>query len=355
MSNFYSQAVTFLTPTAIKRAMFSEALMEKSMIIPKPVVRHQLQVYEKEEKPLSITDDYIIFIKNSYAILSLINNYRKQNAVQIFIFVEPNNFVSLIAKNANEFPMILLRIPIDDKTCFAKQSTSCYEFPIDNIASKIGKEKTNVYTIAYKRKGSAIEFSLILYGVNDEIVNDITVSSINTFTQNYIASLLEDDYTKMLTSGKTDTSMMTFLQMNIIMFKRNTDHNSVFSITKIGNTEGEFIVDNNEFKFITSDNRKKEAKTVATKGDSMVWLFSETGNKLVYKLEKFTSLFKAGFSKPNHNMNKVYYLFTRFIDWFLFIKVISSIQVDEVKYSEFGKLFHSNDQIIECYACKLES
>ena len=351
MTHYYSQAVTFLTPTAIKRAMFSEALLEKSLVIPKPVIRHQLQVFEKEDNPIEITDDHIIFIKNNYTILSLINNYRKQNAVQIYIFVEPNNFVSLIAKNPNEFPMILLRIPIDDKGCFAKQSTSCYEFPIDSISSKIGKEKSNVYTISYKRKGTGIEFSLMLYGVNNEVIDDITVSSINVFTPNYISSLLEDNYTLMLSSETSETNMMMFLQMNILMFKKNTDQNSIFAITKVGNTEGEFVVEDDEFKFITTDNRKLESKTVATKSDSIVWSFPQ--KKTSYKLEKFISLFKAGFSKPNHHMNKVYYVFTKFIKWYMFIKVITSLQIDDVKYQEFGKIFHSNNQIIECYACNM--
>ena len=272
--------------------------------------------------------------------------------MQIYIFVEPNNFVSLIAKNPNEFPMILLRIPVDDKCCFAKQSTSCYEFPIDSISSKIGKEKSSVYTISYKRKGTGIEFSLLLYGVNNEIIDNVSVSSINVFTPNYISSLLEDNYTLMLSSDASDTNMMMFLQMNMLMFKRNTDQNSMFTITKVGNTEGEFVVENNEFKFITTDNRKTEFKTVATKADSMLWTFPQ--KKVSYKLEKFISLFKAGFSKPNHHMSKVYYVFTKFIKWYMFIKVLTSLQIDEIKYNEFGKIFHSNNQIIECYACNID-
>ena len=304
MSKCYEQAVTFLTPTAIKRAMFSEDLIEKKATIPKPIIRHQAQIFEKEEDPVSITDDHIIFIRNNYAIISLINNYRKQNAVQVYIFIEPNNFVSLIAKNASEFPMILLRIPIDDKNCFAKQSVSCYEFPIDNIASKISKDiKSTYYTISYKRNLSSIDFSLMVYGISNEVINDISISGINVFTPNYISSLLEDDFTLILSAERSDITMMTFLQMSIIMLERSTNTANNFSITRVGNTEAEFIVENEEFKFILSDNRKKESKTVARKKDSMMWSFPD--KRTVYKLEKFISLFKAGFSKSTHHMSQI--------------------------------------------------
>ena len=350
-SQCYSQAVTFLTPAAIKRAMFGEALLEKKSIIPKPIIRHQAHIIEKDEDNIKISEDNIIFIRNNYAIISLINNYRKQNAVQIYIFIEPNNFVSLIAKNASEFPLILLRIPIDDKNCFAKQSISCYEFPIDNIASRITKDiKSTYYTISYKRNETTVDFSLIVYGINNEVVNDISISGINVFTPNYISSLLEDDFTLMLTTETSDITMMTFLQMGIIMLKHNKDSNNSFSVTRTGNTEAEFVVEEDAFKFILSDNRKKETKVVATRESSLVWAFPNKNT--TYKLEKFISLFKAGFSKPTHHMNQIYYVFTKFVKWYLFIKIVTPLKIEEApKMMQFGKLFNSCDQIIECYAC----
>ena len=351
MSKCFSQAATFLTPTAIKRAMFGEELLEKKLTIPKPVIRHQAQVIEKEEDPAALTEDHIIYIRNNDAIISLINNYRKQNGVQIFIFIEPNNFVSLIAKNASEFPMIFLRIPIDEKNCFAKQSISCYEFPIDQITSKISKDiKTKYYTISYKRNLTNIDFSLMIYGISNEIVNDISITGITVYPPNYISYLLEDNFALSYTSEKSDISMMTFLQTGIIMLERNVSANSNFSITRVGTTEAEFVVENEEFKFILSDNRKRESKAVARKKDALVWAFSD--KKITYKLEKFVSLFKAGFSKATHHMSQIYFVFTKFIKWYLFIKVVTPLKIDDnTQFTSFGKVFNSCDQIIECYAC----
>lgn len=351
MSDYYSQAITFLTPAAIKRAMFGEELMEKKMIIPKPVVRHQTQTIEKRPETAQITDDHIIYIRNNYAIISLINNYRKQNAVQIYIFVEPDNFVSLIAKNSSEFPMVLLRIPIDDKNCFAKQSVSCYEFPIDSITSKIGKDiKSTSFAITYKRNSQNISFSLIVYGLSEEVLIDIYVDSINVFGPNYISSLLDDDFTLMLTSEISEATMMSFLQMPIIMLKKNTDTSNVFSITKVSNSEAEFEVNEDTLNFVQSDNRRRDKRVIATHESSYLWNLPDT--RATYKLEKFISLFKAGFSKPTHGMNQVYYVFTKFIKWYFFIKVITSLKIDETsKITNFGETFNSGDQIIECYAC----
>ena len=348
----YTQAITFLTPANIKKAMFSEAILAKTTGLPKPTVRHQAEVIKKELEMPTLTDDDVIFIRNDPSIISLISNYRKQNAVQIYIFVEPNNFVSLIAKNMGEFPLILLRIPIDEKNCFAKQTAACYEFPIDNITSRVGKDlKASSYSISYKRDTeSNVSFSLYMYGADNKVLSDTTISSITIYAPSHLSLLLEDNMIIATGSAETsDSTMLTFLQMSIIMLSKSAD-GTVFSITRTSNTESEFVIERNQFKFVLADNRKRASNIIATKNDANIWLFPE--ERQTYKLENFNSLFKAGFSKPTHNMNKVYYIFTKFTKWYLFIKMITSLNIDDSSdTSSFGKLFSSNSQIIECYAC----
>lgn len=369
MSMFYNTAYTFKSIGALTRTMIANDMVEQDLPLPKPTFRRQVQISSKLETPLVIENDHVIVIRNNHTILSLISNYRKQNSVQICIVGEPD-FVSLIAKNSGEYPMILLRIPIDDKNCYVKRPSSCYEFPIDSIASRIGNDTKGItYTIEYKKTSNKdISFSLKVYGSNSEKPSmDIFIKEITTFGQNHISSLLRDDITAALISETSDVSMMSFLQMEVIMLKKNTDTSENFIVAKNGNSEAQFVIDDGKFQFILADSRKQESKIIAVKdeSDTYVWEFPET--KTVYRLKEFASLFKSGFSKPTHEMGQIYYVFTKFGKQYLFVKVITSLVVDgaALKHNSmitkssniiaFGNIFKSNVQVIECYACNVQN
>ena len=107
----------------------------------------------------------IIAIQNDAKFINMIMDCRKQSSPIAHIFVESNQYISCIIKNANGYPIILIRIPIDNVYAYAQNTRNIYEFPIQKLLEKecIKFTRNSSYTIIFRYDGQSVSFSYELY------------------------------------------------------------------------------------------------------------------------------------------------------------------------------------------------
>lgn len=97
-------------------------------------------------------DKYVLIaIQNDVRFINMIMNCRKQRSLIAYIFVECHLYVSCVIKNASGYPLVFIRISIDDVYTYATNTNNTYEFPIQGLLNKdIKYTKNSSYTMLFK-------------------------------------------------------------------------------------------------------------------------------------------------------------------------------------------------------------
>lgn len=318
----------------------------------------QFDVLQKKQTTVSTSTtleppkdgNYIIYIQNNANVLSLINNYRKQNKVQIVILIESDSFVTFIAKNSRKYPLILLRIPIDDKDCCAKEVLTCYEFPIDLVTTKSsassGYSKSSIYSIMYKKVGKNVAFEFKVYTGDGDLDDSSSLANVKDYTLRYINCQITDTF-KNINVQLTENPISIFMKMPILMLKQATD--TSLNISRINRFKSMFEVKDDVMNFVNIIEVNRKSKVIATKQDSMIWSFTEPK---IYQITDLESTLKAGFSKSLRHAKIYYFITMKDESTVFFIKVITDFQLRDIDPSaSFGSIFDKSNQLIECYKC----
>lgn len=302
-------------------------------------------------------DSVIIAIQNDPKFINIIMNCRKQKSTLAYIFVETEyNYITCIIKTPDSFPFMLIRLPINKKFIYAKQVANCYEFPLVDIISKdIKFNKSSSYSILFKYNGKNVQFIYDIYNASSE-PNRITIDNINVGSMNIIDSLFA---TMMNTHkfmgglvGVAAPSLLTFDTMNIIILKEATSASSINFNSKQSDSSINYfkITDENHLLYVNETNKKQNESYVCSKDDSIVWNINEPDIK--FEMMNFDSLFKINYNRSAMQNDRVYYVFTTFMNNYMFIKVITSLDVTNSNIIDtFIKTFSREYQILEVYMC----
>jgi len=362
MSKYYEHATTFLSYDAIKNGILYNDFKLTLQATSTPL--SIANVIPKTKKPgvnvliekLHEQKDIMLIIQNNPKILSTILHYRKQKSSLAYIYTETNNNIVIMIKKPSDFPLVIIRVPIDGIYNYASTSDKCYEFPIHQIQLKNVKFSKNLfYNIAYKTNPETrnVDFSYTVYDKEGGIDNVITISSIKVDGISLINNLL---MTQVISVPNETFYINKLLKMNIIIMKELPDFNTAIMFANKNDKETKtFELTEDKFIFAIDLKRKTESKELIRKEEAKIWNNFDKEKK-IYEIEPYENLFKSGFLKTFTQYDKAYYLFTHYLGLYLFIKIITNLVIDEdrLKESTFDHIFNGEQQMIECYACKLK-
>ena len=319
----------------------------------------------------------IIAIQNDSKFINMILNCRRQSSPIAHIFVESNQYVSCIIKNASGYPIIFIRIPIDNVYVYAQNTRNIYEFPIQKLLEKdtVKFSRNTAYTIIFKYDGQNVSFTYELYDGGLE-PSRIEFNNISTNNQSVINSLLATENEISLhnmSSGSlkiinphkqiqitnnvninNENNLLSFINMNIIVLKVVQDLNNVLKFENKNSVKHNnyFIIDpvENNMNFVSESSNGKIVKYVCSKADSVIWT-DLIGAK--YELLQYSPLFKVNYSKSITSNDKLYYIFTSYLNNYMFVKLITPQDVSNSpqRINTLSKVFPKNYQILECYVC----
>lgn len=351
-----------------------EAIYNKHRIATKAPTQLSASLYKspKVKKPSVSLSEYksdksvILAIQNDVRFINIIMNCRKQRSPIALMFVESNRCISCIIKNANGYPLVFIRIPIDDVYAFAQNTNNVYEFPIQGLLSKDVKyNKSSSYTILFKYDGQKVNFIYELYSGNAE-PNRIIIESISTHNETAINNIFKSDLianssqlklkpyiSSGILSQESTNYLLAFYNMNVNILREVQDTSSIiqFNHNQTPKTLSYFEIENGRMIFVMKNPKSTSDIYICSSDDSIIWT-ETTGECKRYDLLPYESQFKNNYNKSITSNDKVYYAFTAYLNNYIFIKVVTPYDIgDAHDIKSFAKIFSREYQILECYFC----
>lgn len=349
------------------------------------------------ENPAS-DSSIIMLIQNDVRFITLFHCCRKQKSPLAYIFCESGSYLSIVVKAANDFPIMFMRLPIDNIYTYSINTNAVYELPINDILGKDFKySRNNSYIMMYKLNNGpngtqTVEFIYELYSgdtepnrfINNNIQvvgksvidnlfrigsNNISLIS-NTLTATEISNEIvpASDTLDMFSfySGVnaiqqasqpviTSDNLVNFYNSRVLVLREIQDLDSVIifmnrvtsKLYNYFNISPEGIV----FNVKTATNLNE--KHIASPNDSM--LYTGIDKSMDLELLPFDQLYKINYKKTMLPSDNLYYVLSVHNDIYMFMKVITSIKIEinpeKMLYSTFSNIFGSGPQIIECFGC----
>lgn len=356
-SDFYKDSDCMKSFTALGLAIFSNRKLEHS----NPEQIQSMVQHARAKKPVANLINFksdksvIIAIQNDSKFMNMIMNCRKQSSPIAHIFVESNQYVSCIIKNANGYPIIFIRIPIDNVYAYAQPTQNIYEFPIQVLLEKEVKfTRNSVYTMIFRYDGQNVSFAYELYN-GDLEPSRIDIPTISTNNVSVINSILNCDneislhsmssgilkiqnpHNQLMVNPKMSSTnenyLLSFINMNIIILREIQDLANVlkFELKNGSKPNNYFLIDSTTMNYISETPKIKNVKYVCSASDSLIWTDLGSGTNK-YDLLPFSPLFKVNYNKSITSNDKLYYIFASYLNNFMFVKLITSYDISKTNH-----------------------
>lgn len=349
LNNYQSEYYMMMSYESIK-----EMLMNNEKIITELTIKTKKnEINSNVKKEESIIDystkpNIIMAILNETKWLSFLLNCRKQKSPLSYIYIGTNQYITFIIKNASMFPMIILKIPIDNRYSYGQPSEECYEFPLIDLITKQLKIKNLRYRLILQ-KNENLE---LLFSVQNGSEEKITkISDIKSVSKDVINEILRLDSIENRINY-TENALVSFDNMNVLIIREvETLCNVInFNVRNSSRSQSYLELYNDSFKFIHKMNNKEDVIYLANKNDSLYWP-NIIMSKKQYDIQPYDNLFKLNYTKALSAKDKLYYVFCTYLNVYMFIKIITPLVfiVDENINHSFIEIFNKEYQIIECY------
>ena len=345
---------------ALKERMFFNQTISTSV----PLLQTAKKTTTKPTKATMPIKDYtsddsvIIAIQNDAKFINIIMNCRKQKSTLAYIFVESEyNYITCIIKTPDSFPFMLIILPINKKYVYAKKVDNCYEFPLVEIISKdIKFNKSSSYSIVFKYNGKSVQFLYDIYNASSE-PNRITIDNITVGSMTIIDSLFNTMMMSVHQYGtasmySTPPSLLTFDTMSILILKEANSASAVnFNAKQTSSSNNYFkITEDEHLVYVSETNKKQNEVYICSREDSIIWTLNDVN--IDFTMLSFESLFKINYNRSVMQNDRIYYVFASFLGHYMFVKVITSLDVTvNSTIDTFIKTFCSDYQILESYMC----
>ena len=374
--DFMHDSGCFKNYTTLRESIFSNRIMPSSN---PETITSLVQHARTKKSTVSLMNfkadkSIILAIQNDVKFITMIMNCRKQSSPIAYIFIESNQYISCIIKNASGYPIIFIRIPIDNVYAYAQPSCNVYEFPIQKLLEKdcVKYTRNSTYTMIFKYDGQNISFTYELFdrSMIPSRINIANISTNNLSVVNQILNTENEISAHAMSSGSlkiinphrqiqitsslntaNENIMLSFINMNILILYINQDISSIikFEHKNQAKPNNYFLIENGTMNYISETTNIKNVKYICSKTDSIIW--TDIGN-CKFDLLQFSPLFKSNYSKTITSNDKTYYIFANYRNDYMFIKLITSFDVLQVqKSNSFSNLFPKEYQILECYVC----
>lgn len=329
----------------------------------------------------------VMLIQNDIRFINLLMCCRKQKNPSAYVFCESGSYLSVVIKAGNEYPITLVRLPIDNVYVYSTNTNTVYNFPIVDILGKDYKfSRSNSYVMMFRLVTSgttqSIEFVYELWGDSPE-PNRLIISNVLTNNKTTIDNLFRIQSTSIsdisntlntlvpvsaeapagpidtfsyydtinttvaTTSGTID-NLVKFYAAKILLIYSVIDVDNVIQLQpKQQRSTNYFSVNPSGLVFVTSQVSSKNEKHLASAEDALMW---RVESAIDIDLFPFDLLFKINYKKLALSTDHIYYVLADIgEDHYVFIKIVTGIDVTGVNGGTLGEVFNNASQVLEIF------
>ncbi len=300
--------------------------------------------------------DVIIGIRDNEQLINTLNTCKRQKMGLGYIFIESLQYVSVIIKKSNSYPLVIIRIPIEQPFVYADGNLKSvfFEFPLEQLIVKENnsKSKNRQYRL-YLTKTNG--YTLTLETLQNNEVKKRTIENIKQCDNIVVNELLKSTMTQYFDKFKMDkitdiSYSLNNMNISIITKLPNNKIPIIFEQLK-SKQVGYMEFDKDTLKFIIKGVNRKDEQNVLTKDESLYWpQISYDKNK--YVLHNYDPMFKISHYSLGTSKDSNYYLFTTFQNTYMFIKLITDQNIcinNNSNTYTFQDLFNKGTHVMEMY------
>ena len=360
--SYFEDAATYMTRSALIAKILGNTKSSATVVKPRqnPAITH-IKNKENENDPMleiKKNTSVILAIKNDPCIISLMISCRKNYKQESKIFVENGGeFISVIVKKAGAYPMVLLRIPVDNGNLFARPTQYCFNFPLDRLISKDFKLTRNmsyILTLTSNKDDENYTLSLSTYGRDNKKEKGTQIQNIQSSELDIISLLLSDNYISGI-DLTTDLYKTRFLAASVYMLYKDKSNKSDLHFDYKYEDMARFEISETEITLKTSIDANDNSYSLVFKDECESYPKLLVGKTLY--LTPFTPYLKNDYLKANWQQNSLYFILTSYSDGknqqYLFMKLITSAKLEKElstsSFISFGTLVSDNYYMLEAF------
>lgn len=364
----YNQDVkTFITRAELRANIIKNAKNEKTYElvrsrehIQSPAIQH-IKNKENEKDPMyDIKKDpnIILAIKNDPCVISLILSCRKNYKQESKIFIENGGeFITIIIKKAASYPMIVLRIPVDNGNLFARPTQYCFNFPLDKLASKdfrLTKSMSYILSLSSNKDNENYTITVATYSKENKKEKETQISNIQASEFDIISLLMSDNYISGL-DLTTDLYKTRFLAASVYMLYKDKSNKSDLHFDYKYEDMARFEVNEKELVLKTNVDSNDNSYAIVFRDECELYPSVLIGKTLY--IIPFLPYLKNDYLKANWQTNSMYYVIMSYSDGknqqYLFMKLITSAKLEKdissSSFINFGSLVSDNYYMCESF------
>lgn len=318
---------------------------------------------EKKSKTSSFSNynnspNVICAIQNYAKFMNFIIYIRRPCIPNIFMYIESETSLVFVISSNNSYPIVMVKFPIIQPYIYAKANEMCFDFPLKTISQFIDRlDKTsfqyemvlkyddNKMVLEYKSNNThKIQTTENLTTVNKSVMlNEIFFGKIQN------NDLFESDIGLSIDYEDEINSMPVYIigesRVGINMNKQLSES----MIQKLIVTETDVSV----YQKVNLNQSTQKLIDRNSKTSYVYW--DDTFEPKELNIVKFNSIFKS-YDKLINNNDYVYFLICGWREYlqtktYLFLKVITNVNITNDNIGTFGDLFVGADKLIEFYLC----
>lgn len=315
-----------------------------------------------------IRDDpsVLISVFNDPKFIAIVMNCRKQKSPLAYMFVE-DGYITCVIKNNDTAPLMVIRLPKSGDNAYASRigEDMCYTFPIRDISGNRDYKYTKnaEYVMKYVADSGNVKF---IYDVSTkgELPRRLT-TIVKAENKNVINVLFDTSnspiyLTRKVSNTDDENNLLLFLNMKIIVLERVIDLSSLiqFAPKTTDVIENYFEIDDVSMRYVSKASVQAQSTTeqpICSHEKAIIWnlersISADEPNR--YMLKPYDTLFKLNYGKLITSNDKLYYMFTAYRNEYMFVKLITSMNIESLTPEVFVNVFSREYQILECYACE---
>lgn len=298
----------------------------------------------------------VLGIKDNDQLINTLNTCKRQKMGLGYIFIESLQYISVIIKKPNSYPLVIIRIPIEQPFIFADINMKgiYFEFPLEQLIIKENnsKSKNKQYRIYLTKNNNYMLTLEVLY--NNEIKKRTidNVKQCDTIVINELLKLTMLNYLNTFKLDKVSDIAYSLNNMDIIFVKKLQNNQTPIVFDQLQSKQTAYLeFDKDTLKFVIKGVDRIDEQNVLTKSDTIYWpQISYDKNK--YVIHNYEPMFKISHYTLGTTKDSNYYIMTTFQNTYMFIKLITDQNIvinNENNTYTFQDLFNKGTNVLEMY------
>ena len=355
MIDYQENYFTLLSYKSLKEKIYNNNRVFEEINIPTKTTKKYIKT--KASDIDFKEDNALLIIKNDDILLSELINIKKQNPPMMYITVENNgNYIIILIKLANSWPLHVIKIDVDNINVLVNDVNSCYLIPFEEFKDVEKPFKNNINYILSLVNNNNLELK-----IKTESSEIIIKNGIQKINKNALLEFIklnnshnDIDIPRQIAYNIDDNVVSCLLNMNTYIIKNIKNSSLEFDFNNKNFNNIYIKITDNNMHFIINGNRSKQKILICDDTNSLkfnVKSLLNNNKSQKYELQKYNSLVKPTAIRALMNKNKIYYIFCKYVNIYMFVKVISSNNITFSKNNDIINNLFTNHIILECYAC----